>query len=56
MSTTSLIQKEPKTKKGARYLESREPKLIENVKTAMFIKTPSTNQFMSDVLRDFVSL
>lgn len=54
--STSLLQNEPKTKKGARYLESREPKLIENVKTAMFIKTPSTNLIMSNVLKDFVCL
>lgn len=54
MASSGLLAREPKTRKGRKVLEAKAPKIIENVKSAMFIKTPSTSQFMADVMKDFV--
>lgn len=54
--STNLLLKTPKTHKGRRIQAEREPKVVENVKKAMFIKTNKTSQHMSDVLTDLVCL
>lgn len=54
MASSSLMDREPSTRKGRRVQEDRSSKLVENVKTAMFIKGPSTSQYVSDVMTEFV--
>jgi len=54
MASSSLMEREPTTRRGRRALEDRSSKLVENVKTAMFIKGPSTSQHMTDVMTEFV--
>jgi ribosome production factor 2 len=44
----------PKTARGKRVLEDREPKAFENEKTAMFIKGNKSSQTIQDVLKDLV--
>ncbi len=53
--TFDLFRK-AKTKRGKRFLENREPKVIENVKKAMFIKGGKTNECVTKALKNFVSL
>uniref|UniRef100_A0A671TZC5 Ribosome production factor 2 homolog n=1 Tax=Sparus aurata TaxID=8175 RepID=A0A671TZC5_SPAAU len=45
----------PKTKRSKRFLESRAPKLIEDVKTAMIMKGGNTSQTVTQALKDIVS-
>ncbi len=45
-----------KTKRGKRFLENREPKVVENVKKAVFIKGGKTNECVTKALKNFVSL
>jgi ribosome production factor 2 len=45
-----------KTAKGKRILESREPQLVEPPKSAVFVKTTSANQLVSDVLHSLNAL
>lgn len=56
MASRSLLEREPSTRKGRSVAEDRSSKLQENVKTAMFIKGPSTSQFMTDVMTEFFDL
>lgn len=42
----------PKTSKGKRALEKREPKIFENPKVAMLIKGGNTSQIVTEALRD----
>ena len=46
--------KKPKTKRAERYLLKREPKVIENVKSAMFVKGPKTSEIINKVLHNLV--
>nr|XP_022292719.1 ribosome production factor 2 homolog [Crassostrea virginica] len=46
----------PKTQQGKRFLEKREPKLIENDKQAMFIKGGNTSIVVSQALRELYVL
>ncbi|XP_077977046.1 ribosome production factor 2 homolog [Glandiceps talaboti] len=46
----------PKTQRAKRALEKRAPKLIENTKTALFIKGGHTSELITQVLRDMYSL
>ncbi|XP_061176651.1 ribosome production factor 2 homolog [Saccostrea echinata] len=46
----------PKTQQGKRFLEKREPKLIENDKKAMFIKGGNTSDVISQVLKELYVL
>jgi ribosome production factor 2 len=48
-----LISK-AKTKRGKRFLENREPKVVENVKKAVFIKGGKTNECVTKALKNFV--
>uniref|UniRef100_A0A665WM37 Ribosome production factor 2 homolog n=1 Tax=Echeneis naucrates TaxID=173247 RepID=A0A665WM37_ECHNA len=45
----------PKTKRSKRFLESRAPKLTEDVKTAMIMKGGNTSQTITQALKDLVS-
>ena len=54
MASNGFMDREPSTRKGRSVLEQRSSKLVENVKSAMFIKGPSTSQFMTEVMQEFV--
>lgn len=51
-----LAQPKPKTRRAKRALEKRESKIIENVKTAMFIKGHNTSAIVNEALKDLYSL
>ncbi|XP_060711848.1 ribosome production factor 2 homolog isoform X2 [Hemiscyllium ocellatum] len=46
----------PKTKRAKRFLEKRDPKIIENTKNAMLIKGGNTSETVTQALRDIYSL
>lgn len=46
----------PKTKRSKRFLESRAPKLSEDVKTAMIMKGGNTSETITQALKDIYSL
>uniref|UniRef100_A0A3Q2UBN2 Ribosome production factor 2 homolog n=1 Tax=Fundulus heteroclitus TaxID=8078 RepID=A0A3Q2UBN2_FUNHE len=46
----------PKTKRSKRFLESRAPKLIEDVKSTMIMKGGNTSQTVTTALKDIYSL
>uniref|UniRef100_A0A669BLL4 Ribosome production factor 2 homolog n=1 Tax=Oreochromis niloticus TaxID=8128 RepID=A0A669BLL4_ORENI len=46
----------PKTKRSKRFLESRAPKLTEDVKSAMIMKGGNTSQTITQALKDIYSL
>ncbi|GBM81051.1 Ribosome production factor 2 [Araneus ventricosus] len=48
--------KKPKTRPGKRFLENREPKLIENDKKTIFIRGVNCNQTVLTAMKDFASL
>lgn len=54
----SLINRvaKPKTKRGKRHLESRESKVIENTKQALFIKGGRTSELITESLKQFYVL
>jgi ribosome production factor 2 len=45
-----------KNARSARFLKKREPQVIENVKTAMFIKGPKTSEVVTAVMDDLYAL
>ncbi|RVE55879.1 hypothetical protein OJAV_G00230420 [Oryzias javanicus] len=46
----------PKTRRSKRFLETREPKLLENVKNAMIMKGGNSSQTVTQALKDIYSL
>lgn len=44
----------PKTKRGKRHLQEREPKVHENTKKTMFVKGGQTSALITNVLKQFV--
>jgi len=50
------VCRKPKTQKAKRAMEKREAKIVENPKTAMFIKGHKTSSIVTEVLTDLVSL
>jgi hypothetical protein len=52
---TYLNYRKPKTQKGKRFLESRDAKITENTKSAMFIKGGNTSMKVSLILKELVS-
>uniref|UniRef100_A0AAZ1XQY1 Uncharacterized protein n=1 Tax=Oreochromis aureus TaxID=47969 RepID=A0AAZ1XQY1_OREAU len=46
----------PKTKRSKRFLESRAPKLTEDVKSAMIMKGGNTSQTITQALKDIVTI
>jgi len=55
VKTNTKFCRKAKTARGARFLENREPKVVENTKQAMFIKGTTTSQVVSDAMADLVS-
>lgn len=53
--STGAINK-PKSKAHKRYLENREPKLIENDKTCLFLRGGNSSQAVTKVMSCFASL
>lgn len=49
------VLRKPKTKRSKRFLESRAPKLVEDVKMAMIMKGGNTSQTITQALKDIVS-
>uniref|UniRef100_A0A8C7Y6I8 Uncharacterized protein n=1 Tax=Oryzias sinensis TaxID=183150 RepID=A0A8C7Y6I8_9TELE len=47
--------RKPKTRRSKRFLETREPKLLENVKSVMIMKGGNTNQTVTEALKDIVT-
>ncbi|EJW71392.1 hypothetical protein WUBG_17701 [Wuchereria bancrofti] len=45
-----------KTRRGKRFLENRQPKVVENDKTAIIVKGGKTNQIVTDALADLYAL
>lgn len=50
-----MVSRRAKTPKGRRFLEAREPKLVENTKTTMFIRGGRTSEIVTQALKDLVS-
>ncbi|XP_069743725.1 ribosome production factor 2 homolog isoform X2 [Narcine bancroftii] len=46
----------PKTKRAKRFLEKRDPKIVENTKNAMLIKGGNTSEIVTRALKDIYSL
>ena len=46
--------RKPKTQKGKRFLESREPKIFENTKKTMFVKGGNTSLTVTKLLKELV--
>lgn len=46
----------PKTKRSKRFLQNREPKLTENIKTAMIMKGGNTTETVTQALKDIYAL
>ena len=46
------IRKKAKTHKGKKFLEEREPKLDENLKSAIFVKGKKSSQVINNLLRE----
>ncbi|XP_048577610.1 ribosome production factor 2 homolog isoform X2 [Nematostella vectensis] len=51
-----LIESKPKTQKGKRVIENRSAKVVENTKTAMFIRGGRTSELVTQVLKDLCVL
>ena len=49
-----LISSKPKNQRVKRALEERAPKLVENEKSAMFIRGGRTSETVTQVLKDLV--
>lgn len=47
--------RKPKTRRSKRFLESRAPKLTEDVKNTMIMKGGNTSQTVTTALKDIVS-
>lgn len=50
------IFKKPKTRKGKKFLENREPKIVENKKSAIFLRGLKTSETILAFLRDFAKI
>lgn len=51
-----LVLRRAKTHKGRRLLDAKEPKLVENSKTTMFIRGGRTSETVTQALKDLVSI
>eukprot|EP01103_Thecamoeba_quadrilineata_P008472 TRINITY_DN18206_c0_g1_i1.p1 TRINITY_DN18206_c0_g1~~TRINITY_DN18206_c0_g1_i1.p1 ORF type:complete len:309 (+),score=55.27 TRINITY_DN18206_c0_g1_i1:53-979(+) len=52
----AIVKKKPSSQSVKRFLENREPKLIENTKTCLFIRGEKTSQIITQVLKDLCTL
>ncbi|GFS85348.1 ribosome production factor 2 homolog [Nephila pilipes] len=48
--------KKPKTRQGKLFLEKREPKIIENDKTTIFVRGANANNLVLTAMKDFAAL
>jgi len=48
----SAVNKKPANQRVKRFLENREPKAVENTKSAMFIRGEKTSEIITQVLKD----
>lgn len=48
------LSRQAKTARGHRFLQEREPKVVENTKSAMFIRGTTTSQVVNDAMADLV--
>lgn len=48
------VLRKPKTKRSKRFVESRVPKLTEDVKSAMIMKGGNTSETVTQALKDIV--
>lgn len=56
MSTVSLTFRKPRNARSKRALEKREPKAVENPKTALFLRGTSCSQIVQDAMTDLHSM
>jgi ribosome production factor 2 len=56
MSTRIINGRRPKSKRAERALLNREPKVHENVKSAMFLRGPKTSELINQVVSDLYTL
>jgi ribosome production factor 2 len=54
MSTRIINGRRPKNKRIERALLKKEPKVNENVKSAMFLRGPKTSEIINQVIADMV--
>lgn len=50
------MQRKAKTQKGKRLLKARAPKLVENVKSCLFLKGPTCSGMVTELLKDLKKL
>ena len=55
LSYSSFVRK-PKTQRGKRILKQREPKVVEDGRSSLFMTGPNSNEFVKLILRDLCSL
>lgn len=55
-STVELPSKHAKTARGKRFLESREPQVVESIKRALFIRSSTSSLMVNSVLHDLWAL
>jgi hypothetical protein len=48
------VFRQAKTARGHRFLQEREAKVVENTKSAMFIRGTTTSQLVNDAMADLV--
>lgn len=48
--------RKPKSARSKRALEAREPKLVEDAKTAIFVRGTKTGERLNNVMKELVSL
>jgi ribosome production factor 2 len=49
------LSRKAKTARGRRFLDNRESKVVENTKSAMFIKGTTTSRIVNEAMADLVS-
>lgn len=55
IASAELDRRKPKNARVKRALEAREPKLVENEKTAIFVKGQNTSERVRTAMKDLVS-
>jgi hypothetical protein len=54
LTANDLPIRKPKTRRGKRILEKREPQLIEDTKKAIFLRAHKTSDVVNGLLKDLV--
>lgn len=50
-----MFNRRPKTQRGRRAVEQRAPKIVENTKTALFLRGGRTSEIVTQAMKDLVS-